>query len=146
MIAVVFVSTMVSSAAFVATPTDARQIEVAAYYTHHAQCVDRIFMIPTWYRGLKVGDCAGVSPDGNNGEDLPKFLTILVMNIVQALLVVAAYVTVFFVIKGGFGYMTSAGSPEGMTSARKTITNALIGMVIAILAASIVNAIAGAIG
>jgi len=134
MIAVVFVSTMVSSAAFVATPTA------------HAQCVDRIFMIPTWYKGLKVGDCAGVSPDGNNGEDLPKFLTILVMNIVQALLVVAAYVTVFFVIKGGFGYMTSAGSPEGMTSARKTITNALIGMVIAILAASIVNAIAGAIG
>ena len=41
--------------------------------------------------------------------------------------------------------MTSAGSPEGMASARKTITNAGIGLVISALAASIVNAIAGAI-
>mgnify|MGYP001721843899 FL=1 len=41
--------------------------------------------------------------------------------------------------------MTNSSSPDGMAKARKTITNALIGMAIAILAASIVNAIGAAI-
>ncbi|MBP6037996.1 MAG: hypothetical protein KA604_01505 [Candidatus Saccharimonas sp.] len=109
----------------------------------HAACKESSFGIPTWYRGLKVAGCnTGVSPDGGN---IGKFITILALNIIQALMVIAAYVTVFFIIKGGFNYMTSAGSPEGMASARKTITNAVIGLVITILSASIVNAIAGAI-
>ena len=56
-----------------------------------------------------------------------------------------AYVAIGFLIRGGFGYMTSSGSPEGMTAAKKTITNALVGMIIALLAASIVNAIGAAI-
>ncbi len=106
-------------------------------------CTDRYFMIPTWYKGLEVGGCSGVKPDSEEG--LTKYVTIIAMNIVQALLVVAAYVTIFFLIKGGFGYMTSAGSSEGISSAKKTITNAVVGLIIAILAASIVNAIAGAI-
>ena len=57
----------------------------------------------------------------------------------------AAYAAVFFLIRGGFEYMTNSSSPDGMAKARKTITNALIGMAIAILAASIVNAIGAAI-
>lgn len=138
-----FVGSMMALAFGVALNGSAALVHVPVA---HAECVERVFMVPTWYKGLKVGDCTGVSPDGNNGNDLSKFVTILVMNIVQALLVIGAYVTVFFIIKGGFGYMTSAGSPEGMTAARKTITNALIGMVIAMLAASIVNAVAGMIG
>lgn len=129
--ALLFVSTMVTTAAVVNVPTA------------KAACNDRVLMIPAWYKGLDVGNgCTGVKPDSNN---LPKFLTILVMNIVQALLVIAAYVTIFFIIRGGFGYMTSAGSSDGMASAKKTVTNALIGLVIAILSASIVNAIAGLI-
>ena len=53
--------------------------------------------------------------------------------------------TVFFIVKGGFEYMTSAGSSDGMTSAKKTIANAVIGLVIAVLSAAIVNAIAGVV-
>ena len=69
----------------------------------------------------------------------------IALNIVQAGLTIAAYVTVFFIVKGGFEYMTSAGSSDGMTSAKKTIANAVIGLVIAVLSAAIVNAIAGVV-
>ena len=71
------------------------------------------------------------------------FITKIILNVVQAALAIAAYVTVFFIIKGGFGYMTSAGSPDGMKGAKTTITNAVIGLVIVLLSAVIVNTIAG---
>ena len=60
-------------------------------------------------------------------------------------MVIAAYVAVFFLIKGGFTYIYSAGSAENISNAKKTIQNALIGLVIAVMAASIVNAIGAAI-
>jgi hypothetical protein len=69
----------------------------------------------------------------------------IVLNVLQAALVVVAYVAIFFIIKGGFMYITSAGSSDGMANAKKTITNAIIGLIICIAAASIVNAIAGLI-
>lgn len=109
-----------------------------------------LFAIPAWYKGLQKADCS-IKSIGNsttkNPDTIPieKFLTLVALNILQALMVIVAYITIFFIIKGGFGYMTSAGSSEGMASARKTITNAVIGLVIAILAASIVNAVAGVI-
>ena len=105
-------------------------------------CKDTMFAIPARYRGLQDSNCNIAQPDANSPE---KFVMQIGLNVVQALMVIIAYIAVFFIIKGGFGYMTSAGSPEGMASARKTITNAGIGLVISALAASIVNAIAGAI-
>ena len=48
----------------------------------------------------------------------------------------------FFIIKGGFNYMLSAGSTDGMAGAKKTITNAVIGLVIVLLSAAIINTIA----
>ena len=117
-----------------------------------AKCTapDTLFAIPAWYKGLQKDDFSiktiGNPTAGNTDTvKIETFITRLALNIIQALMVIVAYVTIFFIIKGGFGYMTSAGSSDGMASARKTITNAVIGLVIAILAASIVNAVAGVI-
>jgi hypothetical protein len=110
-----------------------------------AACSDSAFLIPAWYRGMQSPDCAFKAPEQNGKPDVGQTILKIALNILQALLVVVGYVTIFFIIKGGFGYITAAGSPEGMSSAKKTITNALIGMAIAALAASIVNAIAGVI-
>ena len=57
-----------------------------------------------------------------------------------------AILTIGFVIFGGFKYMTSAGSPDAAAKGRKTITNALIGMVIATASVALVNFIGGALG
>ena len=111
------------------------------------------FGIVPWYRNLlhkTGGSCEVQLPNASSSGNkttasVTAFITTIVLNLIQAGLVIAAYVTVFFIIKGGFGYITSTGSPDGMSNAKKTITNAIIGLIIAVLAAAIVNAIAGVI-
>jgi hypothetical protein len=59
--------------------------------------------------------------------------------ILDDILRVTALVAVAYVIIGGIKYTTSQGEPENTKKARETIVNALIGLVIAIVAASIVS-------
>lgn len=118
---------------------------VLAFSAPAYACDDMFFGIPAWYRGMQDSSCAFKAPETNGQPDARKLVLRVALNIIQAGMVLVGYVTVFFLIKGGFGYITSAGSSDGMAAAKKTITNALIGLVIAILAASIVNAIAGVI-
>jgi hypothetical protein len=61
------------------------------------------------------------------------------------ILQLVGYIAVGFIIFGGYKYMISAGSPDGMVKARKTITNAIIGLVISIFSVAIVKIISGAI-
>lgn len=127
-------------------------LQPSMVYADTSGCPDQIMGITTWYKGLhkegKDGNCEIIGPgqekDGN-GANLTNFIMKIVLNCIAAALGVVAYVTIFFIIVGGFRYMTSAGSPEGMQKAKKSITNAVIGLVIAILSASIVNAIGGLI-
>ena len=105
---------------------------------------DTLLGVPAWYRNLQKDDCSIKFP-GNADGDMSRFVWMIVLNVLQAALVVVAYVAIFFIIKGGFMYITSAGSSDGMANAKQTITNAIIGLIICIAAASIVNAIAGLI-
>jgi hypothetical protein len=47
------------------------------------------------------------------------------------------------VIYGGIEFITSSGNPDKASSARSTITNAIIGLAIAVSAATVVTYIAG---
>jgi len=51
--------------------------------------------------------------------------------------IISAVAAVFFLIRGGYIYITSTGKPEALEEAKKTIRNALIGLVI-ILAANLI--------
>jgi hypothetical protein len=98
---------------------------------------------PTWYKYLDG------TPDAN-GLCTPKItgindLWLIVAAIIEILLRVAALAAIGFIIYGGFEYLTSQGEPDKTTRARGTIINALVGLVIAISAAAIVNFIAGSI-
>ena len=108
-----------------------------------AACSDAgVLGITPWYRGLQKevqGSCQVKSPA--NGE-VGKFVTTIVLNVLQAGFTIAAYVAIFFIIKGGFLYIVSAGSSQGMEDGKKTITNAVIGLVIVLLAVAIINTIA----
>lgn len=115
-------------------------------------CDQSIFGIPPWYHGMMNSGSSGCeftpitySDGGKDKTDFVKTGAKVISNVIQAGLVIVAYVTIGFLIRGGFGYLTSTGSPDGMAVAKKTITNALIGMIISLLAASIVNAIGEAI-
>lgn len=53
-------------------------------------------------------------------------------NTLSVLIALASLVSAFFLIRGGFQYITSTGKPEEIDSAKKTIRNALIGLVLVI--------------
>jgi hypothetical protein len=108
-----------------------------------AACTDTALLIPAWYRGLQDGSCtfkAKTGPDGVRNTAIK-----IGLNLLQGGMVIGGYAAVIFIIKGGFNYIYSAGSPDGMASAKKTLTNAIVGLVIVVLAASIINVVAGLI-
>lgn len=94
----------------------------------------RILTFPYWYRGIVDSDC-NVDTNKNN------WIGLLILNIGDILAQLAGYVSVAFIIYGGIKYILSAGTAAGVEAAKKTITNALIGLVIAVLAVVIVNTI-----
>lgn len=107
-----------------------------------AACDTSFFTFPAWYDGLVDNSC-NIEAPGQGNNSLRDFIVRIVLNVTEIILQIVAYASVIFVIVGGFKYMISAGSSEGMASAKKTIMNALIGLVISIFSVAIVNAAAG---
>ena len=58
---------------------------------------------------------------------------------------ISAAAAVFFLIRGGYVYITSTGKPDALEDAKKTIKNALIGLVLVLAANSLVNIFTGAL-
>lgn len=102
-----------------------------------------ILGLPVWYRGLVDGNCNMKSPAAAGG--LSTYIWKIVLNVIDILLRVVGYISVGFILFGGFIYMTSTGSSDGIAKAKKTITNAVIGLVISIAAVAIVNLVIGAV-
>ncbi len=102
-----------------------------------------ILTFPVWYRGLNpsASSCELVSPDAVGG--LPSFIWRIVLNVIDIGLQLAGYIAVGFILYGGFQFMTSQGSAEGSTKARKTILNAVIGLVISMASVAIINLVVG---
>lgn len=71
---------------------------------------------------------------------------LIALAIVDDLVRIAALVAVGFVIYGGVQYITSQGSPDEASKAQATIVNALIGLVIALLATAIVSFLGAKLG
>lgn len=100
-----------------------------------ATCGDKLLgIIPPWYDGLQNSSCSLEDVDFSQSEVLWK----IGFNIIEILLRVGGLVAIGFIIYGGFMFATSQGDPEGAKKARNTITNALIGVVISLLASTIV--------
>ncbi|MBI2314444.1 hypothetical protein HYU93_00065 [Candidatus Daviesbacteria bacterium] len=59
--------------------------------------------------------------------------------------IISAAAAVFFLIKGGYLYLSSTGKPEAISEAKKTIKNAIIGLVIVMAAGVIVSIFRGAL-
>lgn len=98
-------------------------------------CNSGFLGFPAWYRGLTDSNCEIKSP----GKDLSGFIWHVVLNIVEMAMMAVVYVTVFFILYGGFQFLTSQGVPEASAKARTTILNAVIGLVISLVAVGIIN-------
>jgi ABC-type Fe3+ transport system permease subunit len=105
--------------------------------SHFAACQGGSFLgFPHWYEYLP---CNGGAPGIRSINDI----WLIVAAIIEIMLRIAGIVAVVLVIYGGIQYITSQGEPDKTTKARSTIINALTGLAIAILAASIVAFVAG---
>jgi hypothetical protein len=98
----------------------------------------RFLGFPTWYEYLS-GTCA--NPKITSINDV----WLIVAAIIEILLRIAGMAAVALIIFAGFQYITSEAEPDTVNKARKTIINALVGLAISILAATIVNFTAGSI-
>lgn len=85
---------------------------------------------------------AGWMPDGPKQGSLDD----LIRDILNTAIILAAIVAVIFLIYNGFKYMSSAGDANKTEEAQKGIANALIGLIICIAAALIVNFVLGRLG
>ena len=99
-----------------------------------------ITILPAWY---KYVDKDVVDGKCTLNFDFPYDIGLVLLAVVEILLRLAAMVAVAYVVYAGFLYMTSQGEPDKAKSAQQTITNAVIGLVIAILATGIVSFIGG---
>jgi hypothetical protein len=125
--------------------------------TFAAACEKRTFfgLVP-WYQYLSisqdaVGRCA--ITDFDQVKDGVNFVfgthsafLLIGLAILQDLVRIAGLVAVGYIIVGGITYMTSQGSPDQTKKAQQTIINALIGLAVAIVAASLVAFIGNKLG
>jgi hypothetical protein len=73
-----------------------------------------------------------VTPAFAVSSDITQFTN----NTLGMITLISTAAAVFFLVKGGYQYITSTGNPETLESAKKTIRNAIIGLVI-VLGASL---------
>ena len=83
-----------------------------------------------------------VFPDGDLKSDVP----LVLLAVVDDLLRIAGIVAVAFILVGAIKYITSQGQPEDTAKAQSTIINALIGLAIAIIAATFVSFVGNKLG
>lgn len=115
------------------------------------QCSDKqsFSFFPAWYDNGLCKEGKIVAPNSlaaDTATSFSQWITILALNLVSMLLTAVGYVSLGFIIFGGFKYITSGDNASGTAAARKTITNAVIGLVLSIMSVAIVRFIAGAVG
>ena len=82
----------------------------------------------------QVLDAAGCNPAGNE-NGVPN----LVITILNSIIAISSLVAIVYIVIGGIKYMSSNGERDRVESGKKTITYALIGMSVCVLAFAIVN-------
>lgn len=101
--------------------------------------------LPKWYEYLQCtkntnsDGTTAYTPDLSNINDV----WLIGAAVLEILLRLASLFAIVLVIWGGIQYVTSRGEPDKTSKARGTILNALIGLTIAVISASLVAFVAG---
>lgn len=95
-----------------------------------------------WYDGLCTGNNLTdeiQAPDRGSQEDLTSFVWIIVLNVLFDLLLVAGYLAMGFIVWGGYMYIMAQGDPGRAAKGQRTLTSAIVGLVIVLSASVLVN-------
>lgn len=91
-----------------------------------------------WFEGLCSGDAV---QEPSSEDELISFVWTVILNVLFDLILAVGYLAVGFIIYGGYLYIISQGDPGRATKAKKTLTSAIVGTVIALVATVAVNTI-----
>jgi hypothetical protein len=114
-------------------------------------CEQRILGIPPWFRGMTTtqkstitgkDECVIESPSQVSGG-IQGFILKIALNVVEIGLFIAGYASLFFILYGGFQFLTGGSNPSTVEKARVTLLNAIIGLAIALGSIAVVNLIFG---
>ena len=118
-----------------------------------SKCNSGFLTFPAWYdNGLTkpYPGCELKSPSELTGvakdKQVSRYITIIALNVLEIMIQLVAYIAVGFIMFGGFVYLTNGNSSDGISSARKMILNAVIGLVISLLAVFAVSFVSSRIG
>lgn len=127
-------------------PISTAIFHATTYFGASLQCTmskPGFFDLPTWYSYLP-GQTDLIDPT----KCIPKIdsfnqIPAIGLAIVDILLHIAGLIAVAFVMYGAFLYVTSRGEPEHISAAKSTILNAVIGLVIVLIAIGSITFIGG---
>lgn len=137
--------------AFIASPVTVVTSPVTTV-SAATNCAPRFLGIPPWYRGLTTNETASNQEDCSKMKSpseaggIGNYITTIVLNIIEAGLFIVGYISVAFILYGGFLFMTGGGNPGQIEKGRKSIMNASIGLLLSIGAIAITNFIFGVLG
>ena len=102
-----------------------------------------------WYKYLPgeqtEGKCSPVFPKSSKGNyDIAKGVPLILFAIIELLLRISGLIAVGYIIYGSIQYITSQGMPENLKGAKSTITNAITGLIVVMLATGLVQFIGNA--
>lgn len=94
-----------------------------------------------WYDGLCNSANEIEPPKEHDQQDLTAFVWTIVLNVLVDLSLAVAYLAIGFIIYGGYQYIMSQGDPGRAAKGKKTLTSAIIGTIIALVASVAVNTV-----
>ncbi|HYH75065.1 MAG TPA: pilin [Candidatus Saccharimonadales bacterium] len=115
-----------------------------------SQCNISFFELPPWYKYLPLQyDTATKTCIVDDtkfqllGTGENSGILLIALALIDLALRIAGMVAVAFVIWGGIQYVTSQGDPSNVSKAKNTVLNALVGLVIAMIATGLVVFVGG---
>lgn len=122
---------------------------VATTLSYYALSAQMVFAQDS---NVNLDPCAG-DLSGKSGQVQSKLCGLavngtgkLIRNVIVAILIIAAVLSLFFLIYGGIRWILSGGDKTKVDEARKTIVAALIGLIITFLAYFILSIVLGLFG
>ncbi len=153
LVGAIFVLFAASPVLTVALPVTA----LAKAPTTVSDCESPFLGIPPWFRGIVkvqknsatgVNECIIENPEdlntaakGQPSNGLQHFIIKVALNVIEIGLFIAGYAALFFVLYGGFLFLTGGANPGQTEKGRVTLLNAIIGFAISTAAIGAVNLI-----
>ena len=94
-----------------------------------------------WYAGLECDSSGNISQENFKSDKMAGTVVTIIVTVVKDLMFIGGILAVVLIMYGGFLMITSAGNPGAVEKAKKTISGAIIGLIIAILAYAIATAV-----